>query len=108
MAVEIDVRALAAAHADGAVVVDVREPDEYAAGHVPDARLVPLGELPDRAHGLPRHRRVHLVCASGSRSLLAADWLAREGFDAVSVAGGTQAWQSAGYPVVTGFPLAAE
>lgn len=108
MAVEIDIRVLASAHADGAVVVDVREPDEYVAGHIPGAWLVPLGELSDRIDGLPRHRRVHLVCASGSRSLLAADWLSREGFDAVSVAGGTQAWQSAGYPVETGFPQTAE
>jgi len=102
MAVETDVSALAAARADGAVVIDVREPEEYEAGHVPGARLIPLRELPARAAGLPRDRRVHVICASGSRSAQAAEWLAMAGWDAVSVAGGTSAWQQAGYPVVTG------
>jgi rhodanese-related sulfurtransferase len=102
MAAETDVRALAAARADGAVVIDVREPGEYEAGHVPGARLIPLGELPARAGELPRSRRVYVICASGNRSAPAAEWLARAGWNAVSVAGGTSAWQRAGNPVVTG------
>ncbi len=102
MPFEIDVRALAAAHADGAVVVDVREPHEYLAGHVPSARLIPAGELRARVHELPRRQRVHVICASGSRSAAAADWLTQAGFDAASVAGGTEAWRRAGHPVVSG------
>src|SRR5579875_468498 len=102
MAVEADIGTLAAARADGAVVVDVREPEEYMAGHVPGARLIPLGELPARAGELPRSRRVYVICASGNRSAQAAQWLARSGWDAVSVAGGTSAWQRSGNPVVTG------
>lgn len=104
---ETDVRSLAAARADGAVVVDVREPDEYEAGHVPGARLIPLGELVDRVDELPRTERLHLICASGNRSLLAARWLISSGYDAVSVAGGTLAWMQAGLPVVTGADEAA-
>lgn len=99
---EIDVLALAAAKADGALVVDVREPDEYVSGHVPGARLIPLGVLPVRAAEIPRDERVYVVCASGGRSYQAAQWLSSAGYDAVSVAGGTTAWRSAGHPVVTG------
>ena len=102
MAAETDVAGLAAARPDGAVVVDVREPGEYAAGHVPGAVLIPLAVLPVRAHELPRNRRLHVICASGGRSAQAAEWLAAAGWDAVSVAGGTAAWQRAGYPVITG------
>ncbi len=102
MARKIDVRALAAAQADGAVVLDVREPDEYVTGHVPSARLVPLAQLSGRARELPRNQRIYVVCASGSRSAVGADWLTSAGFDAVSVSGGTNAWRSAGYPLVTG------
>lgn len=102
MAVEVDVAVAAAAHADGALVVDVREPDEYEAGHVPNARLIPLPQLGSRATELPRQQKLYLICAAGGRSAAAADWLSRVGFDAVSVAGGTSAWQQAGYPVLTG------
>lgn len=102
MALEIDVQALAAARAAGGVVVDVREPDEYAAGHVPGALPIPLGELALRAGELPRHQRVHVICASGSRSLQAARWLASAGYDAVSVRGGTQLWADAGHSLEAG------
>lgn len=102
MATQVEVSALAAAHSDGALVLDVREPAEYEAGHVPNAKLVPLGELSARSAELPRNRRLHLICASGHRSAAGAELLTRAGFDAVSVAGGTQAWRQAGYPVVFG------
>ncbi len=102
MARETDVGALAAARADGAVVVDVRGSEDYVVGHVPGARLIPLADLPGRAGELPRRGRVYVVCASGSRSAVAADWLANAGFDAVSVSGGTDAWRSAGFPLVSG------
>jgi rhodanese-related sulfurtransferase len=99
---EIDVTELSSAGADGAVIVDVRERDEYLAGHVPGARLIPLGELTERAAELPRDGRLHVICASGTRSLQAAQWLAAAGYDAVSVAGGTQAWADSGRPLVIG------
>ena len=80
-------------------VVDVREPDEYAAGHVPTASPMPLQTVPLRHDELPRDRTVYVVCASGGRSGQAVSWLIAQGYDAVNVAGGTNDWVSAGYPV---------
>jgi rhodanese-related sulfurtransferase len=99
---EVDVRAFAAAHRDGAVVVDVREPFEYATGHVPGATMMPMGEVHARLRDLPRNEPVYVICASGNRSLTAASWMAAAGIEAISVAGGTSAWASAGGPLVTG------
>jgi rhodanese-related sulfurtransferase len=104
---EVDLAAFAAAHRDGATVIDVREPFEYLTGHVPGAALVPLGHLPARLAGLPRDVPVYVICASGNRSLAAADYLARAGIDAWSVAGGTGAWARAGHCIVRGRRAAA-
>ncbi len=102
MALEVDLNAFAAAHADGALVIDVREPFEYAAGHVPGARLVPLASLPRHAAGLLGGQPVYIICASGNRSWTAARFLAARGIDARSVAGGTGEWMARGLPVVRG------
>lgn len=99
---EVDVRALAAARRDGAFVVDVREAREYRKGHVPGARLIPLGQVRGRLAELPVRGAVYVICASGNRSRTAAAWMAAEGIDARSVAGGTGAWIRAGGPVVRG------
>jgi rhodanese-related sulfurtransferase len=99
---EVDQAAFVAAHAGGAVVIDVREPGEYVTGHVPGAQLIPFGRLPQHLAELPRGQRIYMICASGNRSLAAADFLARAGVDAVSVAGGTGAWQRSGRPVAFG------
>ena len=96
------VGALAAVHADGAVVIDVREPGEYVGGHVPGAVLVPMGQLPSRVAELDRSRPVFVICASGNRSRAMVDYLERAGFDARSVGGGTAAWVQSGHPVVRG------
>jgi rhodanese-related sulfurtransferase len=102
MAREVTQEAFAAAWADGALVVDVRERDEYTAGHVPGARLMPLRTVPARCGELPAGRPVFVVCASGNRSRTAADWMNSRGIDARSVAGGTGAWARAGRPVAAG------
>lgn len=87
---------------DDALTLDVREQGEYVAGHVPGALLVPMSRLANRLGELDKSRRIHVICASGNRSLAMADLLVASGFDAVSVAGGTQAWISSGRPVETG------
>lgn len=102
VALEINLDAFAAAHADGAVVIDVREPYEYAGGHVPAATLIPLASLPAATAGLPRGEPVFVICATGNRSLTAARFLAGHGIDARSVAGGTSDWLARGLPVVHG------
>ncbi|MER8007857.1 rhodanese-like domain-containing protein [Streptomyces sp. NPDC094149] len=102
MAREATVDELAAAWADGGLVIDVREPDEYAAGHVPGARPMPLRTVPARCGELPAGRPVFVICASGNRSKSAADWITARGIDAYSVAGGTGAWARAGRPIAVG------
>jgi rhodanese-related sulfurtransferase len=99
---EIDQDGFAAAHAAGGYVLDVREPMEYVGGHVPGAVLIPMGTIGARAGELPTDTRIHVICASGNRSLAVTDALHRAGYDAVSVSGGTSAWRFAGRPVVTG------
>jgi len=99
---EVDVDSLAQAQAQGAVVLDVRNPDEYEAGHIPGAKLIPLGELAARQEEIPEGDPIYVVCASGGRSLTATKAMVQAGYPAVSVAGGTKAWVETGRPVVTG------
>ncbi len=99
---ETDVETLAAAHAAGAAIVDVRQPDEYVEAHVPGAVLIPLGELAARFAEIPGGDPLYVICASGGRSLSAAAALIDSGYRAVSVAGGTNGWLAAGHPVVAG------
>lgn len=99
-AAEISVQDLAAL-GPSARVVDVREPDEWAQGHIAHATLVPLATVPqhlDAFDGAP----TYLVCRSGARSGRACDFLRSQGVDAVNVTGGMIAWSGAGYEVVTG------
>jgi rhodanese-related sulfurtransferase len=80
-------------------LLDVREPWEYVAGHVPGAQLIPLGELELRVSEVPRDRQVLAICHSGQRSLAAAGYLQELGYTGVSnVDGGTAAWIERGYP----------
>lgn len=99
---EIDIAQLDRAGA--ARVVDVREPAEYVAGHVPGAMLLPMGQLASRLAELDKARPVYLICASGNRSAAMADLLVAAGYDAYSVAGGTAAWARSGRAVETGAP----
>ena len=82
-------------------MLDVREDDEWAAGHAPDATHIPLGQLPARMGELDRDRPVLAMCRSGNRSRTAAVQLAAAGFDVANVVGGMKAWHSAGLPTVT-------
>jgi rhodanese-related sulfurtransferase len=98
---EISIDAYAAQRAEG-TTVDVREPMEYAYGHVPGALCIPMGQLASRVGELDPSKPVHVICATGNRSKAMADLLVAAGLDATSVAGGTQGWVAAGHPVEVG------
>ena len=99
---EVSTKAFASARADGAVTIDVREPGEYLAGHVPGVHLMPMSEVAARTDELPRTAPVYVIGRNGNRSLVVADQLIRLGVDARSVAGGQTEWESLGYPVIRG------
>lgn len=82
-----------------AVLVDVREPSEWSAGHVAGAIHIPLGRLDGRLHTLPKNRRIVVTCRSGHRSRAATKLLRTQGFDAVNLSGGMTAWHRAGLPL---------
>lgn len=95
-AIEVD----EAASVQDAVLLDVREYEEWMAGHAPTARHIPMGELPQRLDQLGAHSRIVCVCRSGNRSGRVTVWLLDQGFDAVNMSGGMQRWAAAGHPVV--------
>lgn len=99
---EIDVAELADKRASGALVIDVREPDEYAGGHVPGAQLIPLAMVPDRLEDIPSDGTVYVICKSGGRSRQASEFLLAQGRDVANVAGGTDAWVASGQPIAAG------
>lgn len=83
-------------------LIDVREPDEYEAGHVPGAVLVPLSSVPSAELSEFKGAVLHVICKSGGRSMRACEFLSDAGFDVVNVAGGTMAWIASGRTVVEG------
>lgn len=99
---EIDITEAARRHEAGTPVIDVREPEEYAEGHVPGAPLIPLGVLPSRVGEVPTDAQVLVICKMGGRSAQAVDHLRSQGIDAVNIAGGTMGWIQGGHRVVTG------
>ncbi|HUI48682.1 MAG TPA: rhodanese-like domain-containing protein [Acidimicrobiia bacterium] len=82
------------------ILLDVRETDEWEAGHAPGAQWVPLGQLESARFQIPINRRIVCVCRSGVRSAKATEQLVQWGFDAVNLAGGMKAWAAQGLPVV--------
>ena len=98
---EIDVEELAAVRESG-VLVDVREPEEYVAGHVPGAVPLPMSQLTTRTGEIDKNAPVFVICGSGNRSRAMTDVLRGAGFDAVSVTGGTGAWARSGRPLEGG------
>jgi rhodanese-related sulfurtransferase len=85
----------------GALLLDVRENDEWQAGHAPGAQHIPLGELGARVEELPKDRHIVCICRVGGRSARATEALRGAGYDVVNLAGGMRAWAAAGQPVVT-------
>ena len=85
----------------GAYLLDVREPDEWTAGHAAAATHLPLGQVPAQVASVPTDGTVVVICRVGGRSQRAAQFLREQGIDAVNLAGGMQAWAAAGLDVVT-------
>ncbi|MDA5284813.1 MULTISPECIES: rhodanese-like domain-containing protein [unclassified Streptomyces] len=86
-------------------VLDVREDDEWAAGHVEGALHIPMSDFVARfgelTEAVAEDGRVHVMCRVGGRSAQVTQYLVRQGIDAVNVDGGMQAWEGAGRPMVT-------
>jgi DMSO/TMAO reductase YedYZ molybdopterin-dependent catalytic subunit/rhodanese-related sulfurtransferase len=101
---EVGARAAAALVEAGALLLDVREPGEWQAGHVAQALLLPMGQVARHRGGLPQDRRIVVVCRSGGRSAAVAEALRAWGLDAVNLSGGMTAWGLAGLPVVSTGP----
>jgi rhodanese-related sulfurtransferase len=100
---EVDtVAALQLINHKDAIVLDVREPNEYASGHVLNSKHIPLGKLKERMGELEKYkdRPVVVVCRSGNRSGTACFLLGKQGFaQAFNLAGGVQAWQKNKLPL---------
>ena len=99
---QIDVHELSRLRADGAIVIDVRNPDEYADAHVPGALLFPLPQLAGLVGDLPADVPLYVICRSGARSQTACEHLAPLGREVANIAGGTLAWVDAGHEVASG------
>lgn len=98
----VTVEELDGLRARGVPLVDVREPHEYEAGHVPGAVLIPLGQVTARVGEITRDEPVYVICEMGGRSAKAAQWYRTQGIDARNVVGGMRAWVGAGKASITG------
>jgi rhodanese-related sulfurtransferase len=90
-----------AALTDDVVLLDVREPDEWVAGHAPGALHIPLGQIPDRFAELPQGADVVVVCHLGGRSARATAWLNEQGYACRNLTGGMVGYAAAGRPLVS-------
>jgi rhodanese-related sulfurtransferase len=99
---EVTTAELDEAMSAGAVVVDVRETDEYESGHVPGAVHVALGTVPDHVDAFRSDATVYVICRSGARSMRACEFLEQQGVETINVAGGTLDWIAGGRAVITG------
>jgi rhodanese-related sulfurtransferase len=89
----------AAAVPEAAWLLDVREDDEWAAGHAPEATHIPMGELGARTAELPADQEIYVICRTGARSARVTQALNGAGWQAVNVAGGMHDWTAAGRPM---------
>lgn len=87
---------------DGLTVLDVREPQEWTAGHISGATHIPLNDLPTRVGELDPQTPTLVVCHVGGRSAVATQWLQAQGHDVTNLDGGMDAWEAAGRTIITG------
>jgi rhodanese-related sulfurtransferase len=100
---DISVAEAAAKRDAGAFILDVRQPEEWNAVHIPGATLIPLDQLAARINEVPKDKEVVVVCHSGNRSKQGRDILKNAGFTQVtSMTGGMNQWSAAGLPTATG------
>jgi phage shock protein E len=97
----VDVQTVYALKNDPEVfLLDVREPYEYEAGHIPGITLIPMGDVASRLGEIPTDKEVIITCRSGNRSAQIADFLRTQGFTNVhNMEGGILAWEAAGFEV---------
>jgi rhodanese-related sulfurtransferase len=98
---EAQIGEVPAAFGQSVELLDVREDDEWERGHAPGARHIPMGDVPARMAEIDADATLYVVCHAGGRSLRVAQYLRRNGYDPINVAGGMLAWQGAGRSVVT-------
>ena len=96
MATEVTLDELADVIEHGGYVLDVREDHEWEEGHVPNAHHIPMNEVGNQLDKLDDGARIFIICRSGVRSMTVANYLEAQGYDVVSVAGGTDGWASSG------------
>jgi rhodanese-related sulfurtransferase len=84
----------------GALLLDVREADEWEAGHAPEATWIPVGDIQGRLGELSPDRRIVCICRSGARSRAVSEALLGAGYDIVNLDGGMRAWAAEDYTVV--------
>ena len=99
---EEDVDELASRLAEGAPLLDVRDPQEVEEVREPGGLRIPLKSMPDRFDEIPAAATIFVICAVGGRSRAAAEFLRNRGVDAVNVAGGTNAWVAADFDTESG------
>ncbi|MFC8529064.1 MULTISPECIES: rhodanese-like domain-containing protein [Nocardia] len=82
-----------------AILLDVREDDEWRLGHAPGAVHIPMADVPARVGELDPDADIYVICRQGGRSLEVVRYLANIGYEAVNVGGGMVSWQQAGRPL---------
>ena len=95
---EIDVQEAQKRVQGGALLLDVREQNEYDEEHIPSAQLLPLSELMARFDELPKDQEIVAQCRSGKRSAQATDFLRAQGYDVTNMEGGILRWKAEGLP----------
>lgn len=95
-----DISAVPLEFGASAVLLDVREDDEWQRGHAPGAQHIPMGDVPTRMGEIDPDAELFVVCHAGGRSLRVSQYLARNGYEPVNVDGGMLAWAGVGRPVV--------
>jgi rhodanese-related sulfurtransferase len=98
---QTDVADLPGQFGPAAVLLDVREHDEWRRGHAKGAQHIPMGEVPTRTQEIDPKAKLYVICHVGGRSMRVAQYLQRNGYQPVNVNGGMLAWADAGRPVVT-------